>query len=258
MTTVSYRSQATATLSDLDHIETFAIGDVHGRSDLLGPLLDTVGQNARSSRYRIVFLGDLIDRGPSSRAVLHLAQRTLAELPESRLLIGNHEEFLLRFLERPQDIARFRTWMDNGGVETLRSFGVTSLADREAVANLLRSDSESMEVLSKGIDLAVMGQIVFAHAGIRPGTPIDEQSTFDVRWIREAFLDFAAPLPWIVVHGHTPTDTGMPEVTRSRVNLDTGAFATGSLFALRVPTGSEPVSFLFARETEEGIVVGEW
>ncbi len=258
MITANSRSHQSATVSELDLIDTFAIGDVHGRADLLAALLDTIRSSAGSQRYQVVFLGDLIDRGPSSREVLLLAAGTITNFPGSCLLIGNHEEFLLRFLEKPTDIVRFRTWMDNGGVATLRSFGITSTVDRNAVVERLTKDNRISDILSNGVDIASMGRVVFVHAGIRPLVPLDEQNSFDVRWIREPFLRYLGIMPWLVVHGHTPTVSGDPEITRNRINIDTGAFATGRLFSLKVPATGEPLSFLCAKECKGGVKVEAW
>lgn len=259
MNTPSFQTSGQAITCVLEEQDTYVIGDIHGRADLLDALLDTIRREAGTAKYQVVFLGDVIDRGPASRDALQLVHDTLIELPGSQFIIGNHEEYLIRLLERPRDIVRYRTWMDNGGVPTLRSFGIHPSGNGAGVAEQLEAVSWLVSALSKGIDIGLMSNCVFVHAGVRPNVPIDQQAVFDLRWIRDSFLGVENPLPLLVVHGHTPTRDGFPDVRRSRINLDTGAFATDRLFSLRMPKIDEPPTFLWAKtETNGGIKTGTW
>ena len=238
---------------DLPNLRTVAVGDIHGRADLLSSLLDAVRSVCSGAPYRIVFLGDLIDRGPESEAVLERVTEELEANSNSSLVLGNHEEYLQKFIERPSDPVRFRTWMDNGGIATLRSMGFRDISNREDVARRLRADDRIAQVLRDGYDLLTMGDLVFVHAGIRPGIKLEEQSVFDLRWIRDPFLHSRGEAGRTVVHGHTPTRSGWPEIRPGRVNLDTGAFATGRLCAAVFEGDGTLTAFLNA--SEDGGVV---
>jgi serine/threonine protein phosphatase 1 len=218
----------------------YAIGDVHGRADLLRPLLEAVQKDAegRGGRRIIVFLGDFIDRGPGSRDVVdQVLAVSGAGTFETHSLRGNHDEALLDFLRDP---ATGPVWCDFGGRDTLQSYGVqpplgrtdlegwanTSAALGEALPSDHRRFFETLEVALE------LGDYFFAHAGARPGVPLDEQSERDLLWIREPFLSDTRRFEKVVVHGHTPTEA--VHLDRRRIGLDTGAYATGVLTAIRL------------------------
>ena len=220
----------------------YAIGDVHGRSDLLDRMADLiaadVGQRALADATT-VFLGDYVDRGPDSRGVLdRLVRRDFPT--ETVLLQGNHEAMLLGFLAEP---ATGESWRHNGGLETIRSYGVdvrlvqAGKGYAEAASALRDAIPETHHHLLRGMKLTLeVGDYFFCHAGVRPGVPLARQLPEDLLWIREPFLSSGMSYGKIVVHGHSPVT--QPEVRLNRINIDTGAFGSGRLTAL-VLEGSE-------------------
>ncbi len=217
----------------------YAIGDIHGRLDLLRALEDRIVEDRRNqspARAVLVYLGDYIDRGFESRAVLdHLLQPALPGF-ERVCLKGNHEDFLLKFLE---DTQVGPVWLVNGGRETLMSYGVAQPASLGFTEEGLAEIQESLRQEVPAAHLEFMGALplthregdyFFVHAGVRPGVPIDAQQESDLIWIRDAFLKSKESHGSIVVHGHTPV--AEPEVRPNRIGIDTGAFASGRLTCL--------------------------
>ena len=218
-----------------DGLRIYAVGDIHGRRDLLDRLLAAVEADAASwtGRKEIVFLGDYVDRGPDAKGVI---DRLLAlGLPGFRAIYlrGNHDQTLLDFLS---DAAVYRTWRAFGGAETLVSYGVIPPRfDRLEACEDLRGEFAAKlppAHLSffNNLDRSYsVGGYFFVHAGIRPGVALDRQVPEDLMWIRDEFL-FSDLLPEkIVVHGHTPSDR--PVRLARRIGIDTGAYATGRLTA---------------------------
>ncbi|MEG3146589.1 metallophosphoesterase family protein [Sphingomonas sp. RT2P30] len=217
----------------------YAIGDVHGRLDLLRNLLEQIEADSRANpceREYIVFVGDLIDRGPDSHGVIDLLLRSKKYLPHPVFLMGNHEEMMLRVLDKPDE--KFRDWLTYGGYECAQSYGVEvgrlAAMDVEHAAALVNAaiPSEHRAFIASFADSFRFGDYVFVHAGIRPGVPLDAQSTRDLRWIREDFLDSTVAHPFVVVHGHTITSA--PDEQPNRIGIDTGAYASGVLTAIRI------------------------
>lgn len=215
----------------------YAIGDVHGRLDLLDEMLATIAADNKArkpARTTIIFLGDLIDRGPQSFEVVERLRTYHPGFANLVFLMGNHEEVLLRILSGETDI--LPDWLRFGGAECARSYGLdpVDLETREPAAalRLLRRavPKEHLKFLSSFADTASFGKYLFVHAGIRPGVPLSKQSAPDLRWIREPFLDDRSDHGRIVVHGHTISD-GVDERS-NRIGLDTGAYYTGVLTAL--------------------------
>lgn len=216
----------------------YAIGDIHGRADLLEALLAQIGQDAAAAAelsHTLIFLGDYVDRGPQSRLVLEI----LSGPPPAGFglvpLRGNHERSMLEFLDGTSDSL---LWLAYGGDATLASYGLPAinesadphlveqirLAFREAVPpshlNFLRRMRNSLSV----------GDYFFAHAGVRPGTPLDQQVEDDLLWIRNDFLNSRTDHGKVVVHGHTKTRSPVNLV--NRIGIDTGAYASNRLTAL--------------------------
>ena len=225
----------------------YAVGDVHGCLGLLQRLQQQMMEDmaGRSARRRVVvYLGDYVDRGPDSCGVIeHLLSAPLPDC-ESVHLAGNHERWMLRFLD---DAAVGGPWLRNGGGDTLMSYGLPSLppagADRlAAVRQQLRAAlPQTHKAFLEGLALShVEGDYFFAHAGVRPGVPLAEQSEDDLTWIREEFLYSNADFGKVVVHGHAPAPT--PEQFSNRICVDTGAFMSGFLTAAILDGAS--VSFL--------------
>ena len=213
----------------------YAVGDVHGRDDLLAELSGLIARDCASAPGEVLtlFLGDYVDRGPHSAAVVERLASGRFPTP-LRALRGNHEAMLLRFLA---DASVLEFWRSYGGLETLHSYGVdVSAAMRgggyeaardafsEALPAAHRAFLEATELS------ATVGDYFFCHAGVRPGTPLADQDEDDLLWIRDGFLSHERPFGKIVVHGHTPVAS--PEVRVNRINIDTGAFATSRLTCL--------------------------
>lgn len=233
----------------------YAVGDVHGRLDLLGALLRDIAEDALAARAEqaplLVMLGDYVDRGPESRGVvdLLLEMKAFARL-ETRTLKGNHEEALLRFLEDPKFGA---VWMDNGGGPTLASYGVQPPAGRSDSDAWVRARDalaaalpEAHRAFYRDLELMVTeGDYAFVHAGVRPGVALEEQAERDLLWIRQEFLEASGPFGKVIVHGHTPTQEA--QLTRHRLGVDTGAYATGVLTAVRLHREDQRLMQAFAR-----------
>ncbi len=217
----------------------YALGDIHGRADLLDPLLDLIEKDSEGlaiGRKVLVFLGDYIDRGPDSRAVIERLCAGPLEGFESVFLKGNHEEFLLSFIEGPDGLDG--GWMLNGGDATLASYGVEPFvpfiggsngenARRDFLRNLPASHRRFLENLRL---FHMEGDYLFVHAGLRPGIPIGEQSKEDLLWIRNEFLDGDDDFGKVVVYGHSIS--ARPEIGPNRIGIDTGACWTGRLTCL--------------------------
>jgi len=215
----------------------YAIGDVHGRDDLLAPLLDAIAADRAGRRNLLVCLGDYVDRGPASAAVIErlcgFHAGDFAFVP----LKGNHEDLMLEFLADPDEGG---PWLANGATATLASYGVTvgpgwpershfaALRD-ELVRNLPRHHRRFLDTLATS---HAVGEYLFVHAGIRPGVPIAQQDERDLIWIRGAFLRATEEFGALVVHGHSITER--PDLRANRIGIDTGAFASGRLTALSI------------------------
>lgn len=216
----------------------YAIGDIHGCVDQLRALhqailLDVAGTKAE--RLVAVYLGDYVDRGSESRKTVELLLEEPLSGFDSIHLIGNHEAFLLEFLE---DRIFALSWLKNGGYATCFSYGVDPAAPPEGVDHLAwlqQSLVDHMPAAHRRFfetlhPSHIEGDYLFVHAGIRPGLPIDDQDLDDLLWIREPFLSSKEDFGKIVVHGHTPTDE--PELRSNRIGLDTGAVYGGKLTTL--------------------------
>jgi diadenosine tetraphosphatase ApaH/serine/threonine PP2A family protein phosphatase len=223
----------------------YAIGDIHGRSDLLAELLAEIEADALRregvERRTLVFIGDYIDRGPDSFGVVELLLDALPAGFDAHFLKGNHESIMLDFL---QDATCLDQWLANGAEATLRSYGVDvgTLSRERArpeiwrevfVASLPARHRAFFETLEL---MVAIGDYLFVHAGVRPGVPLETQDPQDLIWIRGEFLRAADDFGKVVVHGHTPTM--IPDVRANRIGIDTGAVFTGRLTALRLEDGS--------------------
>lgn len=221
----------------------FAVGDVHGCPNMLRHMLGLIRDKADAFgqvRPKVIFLGDLIDRGPDSRAVLELlSAEAFTQLFDATFLRGNHEAWLLDALAGEGDPA---PWMMNGGAETIESYGIEfgGSAPREVMRRFARAiPRHHLQFLARTRSSLRMGSFFFCHAGIRPGSGLQHQVDEDLLWIRDEFLKDSRDHGALVVHGHTPTATGCIEILSNRVACDTGCgFPGGRLSAAAfLPSG---------------------
>lgn len=217
----------------------YAVGDIHGRLDLLDDLLLRIEADLASrpeKRTFIVFLGDLIDRGPASAGVVERLRTYAPAHIKPVFLCGNHEEIFLRILRG--DATILRDWLKFGGSECAESYGISPevLADldREAAIRLIQSKvpPSHTEFLQSFGDTFLFGDYLFVHAGIRPGLHLQEQDLADLRWIRDPFLQDDRNHGFVVVHGHTIVKE--VEERDNRIGIDTGAYHSGVLTALAI------------------------
>jgi serine/threonine protein phosphatase 1 len=229
----------------------YAIGDVHGRLDLLRDLMSRIAlDNAQRpvAKTYVVFLGDLIDRGPDSRGVIDYLISDPISFGRPVFLKGNHEEFFLRILAGEDDT--IPDWLSYGGYECCDSYGlgegwILNVSPAKVQERLRSSVPDSHRRFLEGMaDSFQFGDYLFVHAGIRPGVPIEAQSSKDLRWIREGFLEDRTDHGVMVVHGHTIVEAA--EEHPNRIALDTGAYRSGVLTALGIE--GKDRWFLTARE----------
>lgn len=213
----------------------YVIGDIHGRLDLFEALIEAVEIDIASrptKNARIILLGDLVDRGEDSAGVIHRA-REWQRHRDVRILAGNHEEM---FLQSFDDRSVLRHFLKHGGRETILSYGIrkkeyNNLSLDEMFAKLPDLvPEEDRQFIANFEELIVAGDYLFAHAGIDPTLPIEDQKRQDLLWIRERFLKYDGAFPKTVVHGHTIFDDVVDN--GKRIGIDTGAFRTGRLTAL--------------------------
>lgn len=236
----------------------YAVGDIHGRLDLLDMLLAMVDSDecARGpAETQLVFLGDLVDRGPDSAGVIDRLI-DLAERRRARFILGNHEEIFLRVLDG--DVESLRLFVRIGGRETILSYGVTAQDfERASYPDLLATIQAAVPpshiaFLEGFEDRIEIGDYAFVHAGMRPGIPMVGQRASDMRWIRNSFLDRDWEFGKMVVHGHSVSNDVV--VRPTRIGIDTGAFSSGRLTALGLQ--EEERWFLTTVETEAARACG--
>ncbi len=213
----------------------YAVGDVHGRLDLFEALIaaiETDDAACRPAQTTIILLGDLIDRGPDSAGVI-AAARAWSQRRTVRILLGNHEEMLLRALDSDEVMRHFLRF---GGRETVLSYLAEPNQYHRAELSEARALMEAaipqgdLDFIRSFEDSIAVGDYLFVHAGIDPETPLDAQRAGDLRWIREPFLSHTDSFGPVVVHGHTITNK--PQIRHNRIGLDTGAYRSGRLTAL--------------------------
>lgn len=218
----------------------YAVGDIHGRRDLLDELLAEIAADAEGhpedGGRSLVFLGDYIDRGPESPQVIEALLQFDWPGFTPVFLMGNHEDSMLEFLDGDSNGV---AWLTYGGLETLISYGVAvrRLPTNDGAAAELREalwtavPRRHVDFLRRCVLSHVIDDYVFVHAGVRPGRSLEQQARQDLLWIREEFLRAPAALPgYVVVHGHTICDA--PQDLGHRIDIDTGAFVSGRLTCL--------------------------
>ena len=221
-----------------DGVRIYAVGDIHGRVDLLDALLKRIDADLEQNPISVgieVYLGDYIDRGPASREVI---DRLVARNRTFRavFLKGNHESYLTEFATNPSIL---EDWQQFGGVETLMSYGIVPSIDTsaDAQARLAAAFDQALPASHRrflsNLKLSfTCGDFFFVHAGVRPGIPLTKQREDDLLWIRQDFLLCEEEFSKIIVHGHTPVPE--PDIRPNRINIDTGAYATGRLTCLKL------------------------
>ena len=223
-------------------IRVYAIGDIHGRLDLLSELLCRVEAHITArpiTRSLYVFMGDYIDRGSSSRETVDRLI-TQSEQGECIFLKGNHEQIAIKCLT---DRRLFDQWLRLGGLETLISYGVApeNLAGENSIVKLQAAFHDALPRTHFNFFRLLRpsftcGDFFFAHAGVKPRVRLSHQKESDLLWIREEFLNSSEDFGKIVVHGHTPVP--QIDIGPNRINIDTGAFATGCLTCLVIEGSS--------------------
>lgn len=218
----------------------YAIGDIHGRADLLGSLLSQIDTDIRANAGAdvaptLVFLGDYVDRGLESRRCVDTLIGLAEGARDVHFLKGKHDDALLQFLDDPASGAR---WLRKGGAETLFSYGVRAPANRSSAKDLARTADALRAAMPashlaffKALKLHVrFGDYLFVHAGLKPGVALENQAEKDLLSIREPFLKSRDQWPFVIVHGHTPAERFYRDARR--IGVDTGAYATGRLSAV--------------------------
>jgi serine/threonine protein phosphatase 1 len=216
----------------------YAVGDIHGRADLLAFLLKQIDEDAAGSMMprQLIFVGDYIDRGMESRAVIDCLLTAMPAEFTAVFLKGNHEDAMLRFLEGDLEVGM--DWLGFGGRETLFSYGIQvgfaggSLEGMEEIRKKLAAalPPAHMKFFRQLQLMHEVGDYCFVHAGVRPGVPLERQAANDLMWIRNEFLFATGTFGKTIVHGHTIS--AEPEIKPNRIGIDTGAFATSRLTCL--------------------------
>jgi serine/threonine protein phosphatase 1 len=214
----------------------YAVGDIHGRADLLIDITARIDDDLRRRPIEHaveVYLGDYVDRGPHSKTVIDLLAVRLVE-NRAICLRGNHEALMEDFLQDPTKLGH---WNQLGGMQTLASYGVDPHSDIETEVDLQR---RFIEVFPRAHQLFLQclryhfacGDFLFVHAGIKPGIPIEQQDPNDLIWIRHEFLNSSEGHGAFIVHGHTPVPH--PDIRPNRINIDTGAWRSGTLTCIAI------------------------
>jgi serine/threonine protein phosphatase 1 len=222
-------------------VRVYAVGDIHGRADLLADIVDRIESDIRRrpvERAIEVYLGDYIDRGPDSKGVIdQLAVRMVRH--GAVCLRGNHESVFEGFLADPNILPH---WIQLGGLQTLASYGLSSRSSDIGAAIALQRSLRMALPRTHQLFLQCLqntffcGDFLFVHAGIRPGVPFNEQNPHDLIWIREDFLSSEQQHGKIVVHGHTPVPH--PDIRHNRINIDTCAWRSGVLTCVAIEASS--------------------
>ncbi len=211
----------------------YAIGDIHGRLDMLDELLEQIAEDCGGlENAQLIFLGDYVDRGPDSRGVIERLVELMRKYKDAVFLKGNHEAIMLDFLDEPEDLPQ---WLDWGGEETLESYGI----DPVGVSKIDLAEAIHAAMPKAHLDFLhalalthIEGDYLFVHAGVRPGASLEDQTETDLLWIRKRFHN-ASPAErpdYVVVYGHTPVNK--PDDAGWRIGVDTGACYGGMLTAV--------------------------
>ncbi len=221
----------------------YVVGDVHGCADQLGKMEQLIMSDAGGEygAATIVYVGDIVDRGPDTAGVVNRLSAPAAYGPHRLVLLGNHEQMMLKFVTQPHAAAR---WLDFGGAETLASYGIYrdprlgwdySANKWRALlnANIPRHHIDFLRSLPRSVQF---GRYFISHAGVDPSKPLSEQSLYDLLWTPSTSGCRVAGVT--LVHGHTVVN--QPEISPDRIKLDTGAYATGRLTAVCLAPDQAP------------------
>ena len=222
-------------------LRVYAVGDIHGCANLLQDVfaaIDLHMSRSRPARSLHIFLGDYIDRGPDSRGTIDLLVDR-SRRHETIFLKGNHEAFLFEVL---QDARRLNAWKEYGGFQTLISYGLAPSIkpDRDEQHSLIKALIDAIpphhrRFFSNLRSSFTCGDFFFVHAGVKPGIALRQQREEDLLWIRDEFLQSEQDFGKYIVHGHTPVPK--PDIQPNRINIDTGAYASGVLTLLTIEGG---------------------
>jgi serine/threonine protein phosphatase 1 len=235
----------------------YAIGDIHGRADHLSKTLDFIESDARywGGRPAIYFLGDIVDRGSSSKQCLELVHATLVRHKGSRLHLGNHDAWFLDAVRSGGLGDDVTSWEHNGGAMTAHSF-FPSLNLKDALISIRADHPHLVEMIANAHPMTSHGRLVFCHAGVDRFSPISKQDIDTLTWIRTPFLEIANDTDHVVVHGHTIFADG-PIVTDNRISLDTGCYRTNRLSTLRVDPKRRTLDFIVSSDSGKMVEVDE-
>ena len=237
----------------------YAVGDIHGELALLDELIGRIEHDiAERKRKRciLVFLGDLIDRGPDSAGVVERLRTYRHPAVRTVFIGGNHEEVLLRILAGEDTLVA--SWLRFGGLECAKSYGLGAdlpgLPKKVAGSKIRSAVPHSHRMfLESFVESFRAGDYLFVHAGIRPGVALDRQTAEDLRWIRSPFLDWPGRHEAMIVHGHT-INSEIEELP-GRIGIDTGAYRHGKLTALALEGADR--WYLQADRSSAGGIVGD-
>lgn len=224
----------------------YAVGDIHGRADLLAQLLRLIDADALDTGEaapRLVFLGDYIDRGEKSAEVLDWLFELDREFPDAVVCLrGNHEDMLLGFIEDPVGVGPY--WLRNGGLQTLASYRIGGLTERSDAESFVEASAALEAALPAGMadwlrtlpTLWQDGNVCCVHGGMDPELGPDEQRTRSLLWGHPDFFRVPRRDGLWVVHGHTVVDTAHADA--GRIAVDTGAYHSGRLSAVLIAPGT--------------------
>jgi len=211
---------------------TYAVGDVHGRADLLEAVIAHALRDAEKvgAPARFAFIGDVCDRGFRSRQSFDLVAEIVSEFEGSFLVRGNHDDMYHKAVAG-NDRRVTAAWIGRGGMQTLDSY---LIGDPSGAIEIIRTlHNDHLRLVETAAQCVIEGGIVYSHAGIDPSSAVHSQDARDLMWIREPFLDHVGLLSHTVVHGHTVVGD-LPVVTENRISIDTGAYKSGRLSVVAV------------------------
>lgn len=239
----------------------YAIGDIHGRYDLLRQILRSIEQFNRGlpspEKLHVVLLGDVVDRGPGSAQLLQFLREWSANTEGQVMLQGNHEELMLKVHAGERRL--LRSWLQLGGRETLESFGLKVPGANEPIPPRFMADiaaaipKSTIDFVNRWATVARSGDYFFCHAGVRPGVELGRQAKTDLMWIRSEFLNSDRDHGAVIVHGHSISAEA--ETRHNRIGIDTGAYRTGVLTALYLD-GAER-EFIVTEPATEAVAIAQ-